>query len=86
MEVYCYMICIQLSNSPSFLSCNNVFCFLIILLIRYHAHDDHLGLNLAYASNASSPYLTPRGIKMKGGLGLFGTILNDTVLLLIYAY
>ena len=37
---------------------------------RYHAHDDHLGLN-AYTSNGPSPYLTPRGINMTGGLGLF---------------
>ena len=42
--------------------------YFVILLIRYHTHDDHLGLNLAYASNAPPPYLTPRGMNMKGGL------------------
>ena len=53
--------------------------YVYYFLIRYHAHDDHLGLNLTYASNAPSPYLTPRG--MKGGLGLLVTVFNDTVLL-----
>ena len=38
------------------------------LFIRYHAHDDdRLGLNLTYASNAPSPYLTPRSKTLNGG-------------------
>ena len=36
------------------------------LCIRYSLHDDHLGLSINYASNAPSPYLTPRGKNMKG--------------------
>lgn len=45
-----------------------MYIHLCVSFIRYHVADDSLGLNINYASNAPSPYLTPRSRNLKEGL------------------